>query len=106
MTCSLSDEGSLREGTSGTSVSALGLCGLIRLVFGVVGRVESCVIGLVASEVRGGMVADLGLPQVPSLPGRQFIQGLLAFTQAQPRHEPVLLHLQQGILQSMSANPL
>ncbi len=44
------------------------------------------------------MVADLGLPQVPKLPGRQFIQGLLAFTQAQPRHEPVLLHLQQGIL--------
>ncbi len=35
VTCSLSDEGSLREGTSGTSVSALGLSGPIRLVVGV-----------------------------------------------------------------------
>ncbi len=43
-------------------------------------------VGLVASGVWRGMVADLGLPQVPSLPGRQFIQGFLAFTQAQPRH--------------------
>ena len=35
--------------------------------------------------------------QEPSLLGRQFVQGLPAFTQAHPLQEPVLLHLQHGI---------
>ena len=37
--------------------------------------------------------------QDPSLLGRQLVQGFLAFTQAHPLQEPVLLHLQQGIFQ-------
>ncbi len=37
------------------------------------------------------------LVHLPSLLGRQFPQGLLAFTQAHPLQEPVLLHLQHGI---------
>lgn len=35
--------------------------------------------------------------QLPSLLGRQFIHDLPAFTQAQPLHKPVLLHLQHTI---------
>ena len=46
------------------------------------------------------------LVQDPSLLGRQFAQGFLAFTQAQPLQEPVLLHLQHGMVQlSLSLSP-
>ena len=37
--------------------------------------------------------------QDPSLLERQFAQGFPAFTQAQPLQEPVLLHLQHGMVQ-------
>ena len=36
--------------------------------------------------------------QVPILLGRQLVHGFPAFTQAQPLHEPVLLHLQQATI--------
>ena len=39
----------------------------------------------------------------PSLPGRQLTQFLPAFTQAQPLHKPVLLHLQHTILRDASS---
>ena len=41
---------------------------------------------------------DEQFTQEPSLLGRQSEQGLPAFTQAHPLQEPVLLHLQHGII--------
>ena len=41
------------------------------------------------------------LIQLPSFPGRQFVQVFPAFTQAQPLQEPVLLHLQHTIFRSL-----
>ena len=39
-------------------------------------------------------VVEETFKQVPSLFGKQLEDGLFAFTQAQPLHKPVLLHLQ------------
>ena len=58
-------------------------------------EVEAVVVevdGTSAIEVAFGKFA-----QLPSLLGRQFTHDLSAFTQAQPLHKPVLLHLQHTI---------
>ena len=47
--------------------------------------------------VLGAGVAET-FKQVPILFGRQLVHGFPAFTQAQPLHEPVLLHLQQATI--------
>ena len=51
---------------------------------------------IVGVAVLGVGVEDM-FEQLPSLLGRQFEHCLLAFTQAQPLHEPVRLHLQHNI---------
>ena len=47
--------------------------------------------------VLGAGVAET-FKQVLILLGRQLVHGFPAFTQAQPLHEPVLLHLQQATI--------
>ncbi len=47
--------------------------------------------------VLGAGVAET-FKHVPILLGRQLVHGFPAFTQAQPLHEPVLLHLQQATI--------
>ena len=51
--------------------------------------------------VLGVGVEDM-FEQLPSLLGRQFEHCLLAFTQAQPLHEPVRLHLQHSTISPSS----
>ena len=59
-------------------------------------------------SVEASEAAEVFL-QVPSLLGRQFLHDFLAFTQAQPLHEPDLLHLQHAmklyIQSSVNSNP-
>ena len=49
-------------------------------------------------ELEGMGTLDVAFAQLPSLPGRQLTHDLPAFTQAQPLHKPVLLHLQHTIV--------
>ena len=49
-------------------------------------------------ELEGMGTLDVAFAQLLSLPGRQFTHDLPAFTQAQPLHKPVLLHLQHTIV--------
>lgn len=50
---------------------------------------------MAVGQTRAPGIAVEALEQFPSLPGRQLMQRLPAFTQAQPLHRPDLLHLQQ-----------
>ena len=52
-------------------------------------------VGVALAWAAGGR-----LVQFLSFPGRQLLQDFIAFTQAQPLQEPVLLHLQHTILRN------
>ena len=49
-----------------------------------------------------GAIVEETLEQLPSLLGRQFEHSIPAFTQAQPLHWPVLLHLQHSTIADLS----
>ena len=69
------------------------------------GSLTNSLPALLKGAVDGFWVLEL-LVQDPSLLGRQFAQGFPAFTQAHPLQEPVLLHLQHGMVQlSLSLSP-
>ena len=59
-----------------------------------------CSVVLAADWFTVGVVVDVEetFEQLPSLLGRQLEHCFPAFTQAQPLHEPVLLHLQQSTI--------
>ena len=56
------------------------------------------IVWVVRVELEGMETLGVAFAQLPSLPGRQFTHDLPAFTQAQPLHKPVLLHLQHTIV--------
>ena len=56
------------------------------------------VVRVVSGVLGVGVGVEETFKQVPILLGKQLEQGFPAFTQAQPLHEPVLLHLQQATI--------
>ena len=72
----------------------------VEIVELVVELVEVEAVAVVVVEVDGTSAIEVAFgkfAQLPSLLGRQFTHDLSAFTQAQPLHKPVLLHLQHTI---------